>query len=366
MLRQGYRRSEVMGRGAGGGARNARGVDYCTVIEQSHMPVHVFAPDGTTLMTNGAWNELWNFGEGETAEGTNVFEDDQLRATGLTAYLEESIVNGDVVTTPSLWYDPTRTGRNGVPRWLKGFVYPVEDDAGRVLEMALEVEDVTEAEDMIECKRAEKALKESEERFRALTDATFEAIVVIEEGRVLDVNRAYTEMFGREPAEVVGRSALEVVAPESADLVRRNMLSGNEEPYEAVGLRGDGTRFDMEIRGRQFLYQGRDVRVTAIRDVTERKKAETEMRKSKASLAEAQRIARLGSWEWDVKTGEVSWSDETYRIYGYAPGEIFPTIEKLMELVHPDDADMVSNNIDAAFNVGEYYDIEHHVVYPDG
>jgi PAS domain S-box-containing protein len=83
-------------------------------------------------------------------------------------------------------------------------------------------------------------------------------------------------------------------------------------------------------------------------------------------LAEFQRIAHLGSWEWNVKSAEVYWSDETYRIYGYEPGEFVPTVKKLMEVVHPDDRELVRNNIDAAFQKDRPYDFEHRIVRPDG
>src|SRR5918998_4967718 len=96
-----------------------------------------------------------------------------------------------------------------------------------------------------------------------------------------------------------------------------------------------------------------------------RKKAEEKLRRGEASLAEAQRLAHLGSWEWDVKTGEVSWSDETFRIYGYEPKEVVPTLDKVMELVHPDDRELIRKNMDALCE-GEPYDFEHRIVRADG
>ena len=115
---------------------------YRTVIEQSPLSIHVFAPDGTSLLANASWDELWNLGEGEEPEGTNVFEDEQLRATGLLPYIEEGVAGEAVVPSP-LFYDPAKTGREGEPRWLQPFVYPVKDEAGRVREVTLIIEDVT-------------------------------------------------------------------------------------------------------------------------------------------------------------------------------------------------------------------------------
>ena len=125
--------------------------------------------------------------------------------------------------------------------------------------------------DLTERKEAEAKLGDAEERYRTLTDAALEAIIIIDGGKVLEVNRAYAAVFGYEPEEIVGRSALDVVAPESRDLVRRNISEGNEKPYEAVGVRKDGSRLRMEVHGRGFSYRGRRVRISVIRDITERK-----------------------------------------------------------------------------------------------
>ncbi|MBA2619507.1 MAG: PAS domain S-box protein [Rubrobacter sp.] len=338
-------------------------------------------------------------------------------------------------------------------------------------------------------------VRRSEERLRSLADAAFEGILISDGGEILEANRALTGMFGYTLAELVGRSALEFVAPEHRDLVRRKIATDDEEPYEIVGLRKDGTRLDLEVRGRAYSYHGRSVRVTAVRDVTERKaagerlaqaegryrtlverlpavtfidrvegskaplyvspqvegmlgytpeewmagrlwrerlhpddrervlasderfeadggpvdheyrlmakdgsvvwireetvlvrgeggeplyvqgiltditkrkEAEGALRKSQAGLAEAQRMAHLGNWEWDPRTGELHWSDETFRIYGFEPQSFVPTLERLLEAVHPDDRKALGRALEDALHDGRPYDLEHRVVKPDG
>ena len=113
--------------------------------------------------------------------------------------------------------------------------------------------------------------KEAEERLRRLANAAFEGIVITDRGKILEANDVYAEMHGYERSELVGRSVLELVAPGHRTRVWENILAGYEEPYEVVDLRKDGTRFDAEVRGRAFVYRGRTVRLTAVRDTTERK-----------------------------------------------------------------------------------------------
>jgi len=100
-------------------------------------------------------------------------------------------------------------------------------------------------------------------------------------------------------------------------------------------------------------------------DITELKNTE-ELRRSEASLAEAQRIAHLGSWEWDLTTGEVCWSDEAYRIYGFEPQQFSPTLETVAEIFHRDDRHLFRTLIDDASLKDEAYDFEHRIVRPNG
>jgi PAS domain S-box-containing protein len=135
--------------------------------------------------------------------------------------------------------------------------------------------------DLTERKKAEEALRESEQRFRRLSEATFEAIAVHDKGKILDVNQNFAKMFGYELSEVIGKNAMDFAAPESRDLVLKNILSGCEKPYEAMALRKDGSTFVQETRGKAIPYEGRIIRVTAMRDITERKQWENALRDAK-------------------------------------------------------------------------------------
>ena len=118
-------------------------VRYRTVIEQSPLAIHVFAPDGVSLLANSAWDELWYLREGEEPEGTNILDEEQVHVTGLLPYVKRAM-SGETATPPPLFFDPAKTGHEGRPRWLRPFVYPVKDEEGRVREVTLIIEDVTE------------------------------------------------------------------------------------------------------------------------------------------------------------------------------------------------------------------------------
>lgn len=115
-----------------------------------------------------------------------------------------------------------------------------------------------------------------------------------------------------------------------------------------------------DAAGHPQLWQG----VTL--DITEHKQLQEAVRLSEARLSEAQRIAHLGSWEWDLATNHVQWSDETFRILGVCPHEVNPTYEVFMRLVHPDERERVTAAIAAALTENEPYRIDVDIVQPDG
>lgn len=83
-------------------------------------------------------------------------------------------------------------------------------------------------------------------------------------------------------------------------------------------------------------------------------------------LAEVEKLAHLGSWEWDVPANQVTWSDELYRIYGLTPGEFGATFEAYLERVHPEDRDHARATVETAYRTGQPFDFEERIVRPDG
>ena len=115
----------------------------------------------------------------------------------------------------------------------------------------------------------------------------------------------------------------------------------------------------------EFVPQYDVARIRAS-DITEHKRAEEALRQSQASLAEAQRLAHLGNWEWHIPSNEIFWSDEVYRIFGLTPGECAPSFEAYLKAVHPDDHALAKKAFSDALYHEKPYRIMHRVIRPDG
>ncbi len=103
-----------------------------------------------------------------------------------------------------------------------------------------------------------------------------------------------------------------------------------------------------------------------ISDISKQKLVEEKLLKSEKCLAEAQRIAHIGNWYWDIITNDVFWSDEIYRIFGLSPGEIFPSRSNFLSFIHPEDRQMVYDAINKAFeDNNNFFDFDHRIILPD-
>jgi diguanylate cyclase (GGDEF)-like protein/PAS domain S-box-containing protein len=139
-------------------------------------------------------------------------------------------------------------------------------------------------QEILNSQRTQEALRESEEQFRCLSEATFEAVLIADRGKLCQVNSNFTRLFGYEASEVIGRNIAEFVAPDYRAGVQQIEALNSEQVYETLCLKKDETTFPAEVRSKAIPYQGRLVRVTAIRDITAQSQAQEELKKSLSLL----------------------------------------------------------------------------------
>jgi len=175
------------------------------------------------------------------------------------------------------------------------------DDTGKTKEQL--VEELAKAHARIaelearesEHKRVEEALRESEERHKAFSDATTEGMLLHKDGIAIDVNKSFLDMYGYDdPSELIGKDSIELTipTPEDREKILQKIRTGATGPYEVMAKRvDDGTAFPIEINARQTYYKGESVRVVLITDITERKRAEEESVRLQQEVIEAQRQA---------------------------------------------------------------------------
>ena len=176
------------------------------------------------------------------------------------------------------------TRPDGSIRWIQSRTFPVYDEDGEIRRVAGIAEDITEQ------KKTEEALRESEERLMAISEGSFEGIGLSEKGVILDANNQFAEMLGYTLPELIGKKIIDLVPPDSHELVAKMIKEDFQGIYESKTIKKDGTIITIETQARYTNYMGRKVRLTSMRDITERKQAEEALNRS-SQLAAAGQMA---------------------------------------------------------------------------
>jgi len=220
-------------------------------------------------------------------------------------------------------------------------------------------------------KEALELLWESEEQYRStlenMQDAYFRADGA---GIITRANPAAAVMYGYPSAEeMVGIPASSLyVSREDRDEVFRHLdKTGRVADYPGQGKRRDGSLFWVSLNVRvTFDAAGKVVFSEGfVRDTTERKRAESLIREINDILNQAQMLAHVGSWQFDLVKNHIVWSDETYRIFGYEPGKFDLTLENIRKAMHPDDIEKHDQIIADAIATGHYQPEEYRLIRPD-
>ncbi|GEM_PF-2708047 len=311
------------------------------------------------------------FADGEAREGEWA---ESLDLNFLNAGWTVEVRAGDHIVSSSISVIPSVVLGMGslVSVFLASLIYFAQ--SARIKGKSLEVANEMLRAEIEERSAAEEELRRSDEKFRGLVETSSDLVWEVDEDlRYTYVSPKVRDMLGYQADEVLGRYLWDFMEPEEARRVRAEFMRAAAEGsplglFENVNVRKDGTCVVVETSAAPVFsadgafsgFRGVD------RDITGKRLAEEDLRKSRASLATAQRIARMGSWDWDMTRGEVSWSDEMYRVFGSEPGGLRPSYEALLCLAHPVDREAVKRSIDESVRSGAPYSLEHRIVLHDG
>lgn len=192
-------------------------------------------------------------------------------------------------------------------------------------------------------------LKESEVRYRKLSETILEAIAIHDKGKIIECNKAFADIFEYSIDELIGMNVLNLAAPDSKEKVLEHVKSGCEEPYHAKGLTKSGREFPGILSGVQVPYRGKIVRMVTIRDITQEKKAEKALIESEKRFRQVVDNARELIWEVDTEGLYTYVSPVIEKITGFKPEEVVGK-KHFYDLFHPDDREELKKT---AFEVFE-------------
>ncbi len=335
-----------------------------SVVE--NLPNMLFVKDAKDLRFvrfNKAAEELLGFSRDEML-GKNDYDFFTKEEADFFTAKDRQVLSGDQIH--DIPEEPIHTRHQGV-RLLHTQKIPILDEAGKPLYLLGLSEDITER------KRAEEALAQSAAEWTYSMDFIEDAMYLIDtDDKVVRANKAFYQLTGLSPEQTIGRDITSIMHPQGEPTPCRVCQARRArrdchiimEPQDPDNPTGRPIEVIMRIiRGVGGAPTGV---LMVIRDLTPIRETERVLRESAASLANAQRIAHLGNWDWNVVTNELRWSDEIYRIFGLKPREFGATYEAFLGSVHPDDRQSVIDAVNKALYEKEPYSIDHRIVRPDG
>ncbi|MEG4395277.1 PAS domain S-box protein [Microcoleus sp. BROC3] len=226
-----------------------------------------------------------------------------------------------------------------------------------------------ELETLVEERTAQ--LRLSEEKFAKAFRSSPNPISItrLKDSRYLEINEAFCQTIGYSAAEILDRTALELNLWESiqarAELFKMLEHKKIVRNYE-FDLRTKSGAIRTGLLSAEIIdIHGETCVISVIQDISDRKLAEEKLRALAASLAAAQRIARVGNWEYDFSANTSTWSEELSRIFGLDSNQAAPTLTEFPQYVHPDDRQKWQTTLDAAIASGKSYSLEYRILRPE-
>ena len=187
-----------------------------------------------------------------------------------------------------------------------------------------------------EKERIKQEVKDNKKRYKLLSDTTSECILIHRSGIVIDFNQAFEKLFGYNLLELENKEIFDtVIAPEFGELTRYHIQHEYALPYEVMAINKNGKQIPVEIEGNNMIYMGQNVRITLIRDLTERKKTEQELRSSEAKFKSVFDFSNIGIAIADDSGIAIDINDEFSRLVGFSKDELIG--KKFADITHGDD-----------------------------
>ena len=207
----------------------------------------------------------------------------------------------------------------------------------------------------------------------ALLDASLHEILVLDPDslKFILANRGIQEALGYSTEELLAMGPADLDTSLDEGQLRRMItpiLSGEADRFERITTqrRKDGTLRPVEVHLRKGMFGGKPAILVLAVDITRRMEAEAAAHKSKSRLEEAQRIAHVATWEWELANNAILWSDELYRIFGFEPGSLTPQFEQIIQVMAPECQERMKGLVQHAIQHGEGFDSEYTVIRPSG
>ncbi|MCP3874801.1 MAG: PAS domain S-box protein [Desulfobacteraceae bacterium] len=379
---------------------------FKSVMDQSPLAIEIYDTNGKLLIVNDTWESFWNMKKSDMVN-FNILNDPECKKTGLASSFRNTL-QGIACQIPPSKYDPDKSGfSHGSIQWISSKMYPVKKLNGEIINIVLIMENITNLketeeelkkhkknlEDIVK-KRTNDLKKTNEILQQEITEHKLKELALQESQSKLLLAQNISRMgdftwdisSGAVTWSKGMHSLLKYDLNEKIDYTKVNSAIHHPDDLESVTkwlndsiasgknniipkeyrlVCKDGEILEIHTEGQIEYKDGEAVRLFGTcQDITERKRVEEAQKISESYLKQAQAIAQLGHWRLIPETGEVSGSDELYKIFGIDQDQT--SLDTFVESVHPEDREMDLYHIRQGIKYGTPWDIEHRLLLADG
>ena len=232
-------------------------------------------------------------------------------------------------------------------------------------------------QEIVEHKQTEAVLRENQQKLAGILDNASEAIISIDEQQQIQIfNRGAENIFGYEARDIIGQP-LDILLPQSLHQIHRQHIakfSQTPQPSRTMaqrngiiyGRRKNGKEFPAEASIAKLKTQQGLLFTVILKDITEQQQARETLQASQALLAKAEKIAKIGSWEDNLVTQQLSWSEELFEILGFDKDRGLPSCEEVIDRIHPEDLLLVKNTLGLGHSQGLPWQFNYRFILPNG
>lgn len=334
---------------------------YQDIIEQSNDAIILKDLEGRVFFWNKGAEKLFGYLNENILGQINPIIPEEKQ--GEYNKILEKVLNEEIIFD----YETQWKKKNGKLIDVSSSISPIKDKENNHIGISIISRDISERISH------QREIENEREKFKQFFENEPEYCYIISpKGIIIDVNKAALNGLGYKKNELVGKPLKIVYAPEYLQKMKTLLIkwkkTGKLKNEEMVIITKKGIKRTVLLSVDSIKSQDDKIShsVSVQRDITVLKKAEDALKHSEQRYELAQRAANIGSWDWDITTGDLQWSDTIAPLFGFKRGEFGATFDAFIESVHPKDRKFVEDSVNACIEKSKDYDIEHRIVWPNG
>ena len=333
---------------------------YQDIVEQSHDAIIIIGIDDRIYYWNNGAEKLFGYKSEKVLWQINPIIPDENRKD-FDKVIEKVVKGNDLTDHETRWKN-----KNNKLIDVNSTLSPIFDKEKNLLGISIISRDISER-----IKQSQEIEKEREKFKQFFENEPEYCYMISTKGDIIDVNKSALKTLEYKKSDLIGKNLNIIYPPNSIKLMNKlfekwkNTGKLINEEIEIISKKGNIRTVLLSASSIKSIDGKISHSVSVQRDITKLKQAEDALKRSRERYSLAQKAANIGSWDWNIKTDELKWSDTIEPMFGFKKGQFKATFNAFIKSVHPDDRNFLQKAVKKCIEKNSDYDIEHRIIWPD-